>query len=844
MLCKKIIILILFIGIGMEGKAQIQNISGTVLDANLQPLSYATVRVKNVAIGTTTDAKGFYSLALSADRYELVVSLIGYKTQEAIVILQNKDVTQNFILLHKSIKEVVIKNTKKDISEDIIKKVIVQKDKINKASENFTCKMYIKAKQTTVHKKSGLTLFLENISNQDSNSDIEIKDSAKIISDSAKISLAQKDTLAAVYKRIENMAMAEVVAQIDVAYPNKLKETRIGIKKNGTTQSLFYLSRTEGSFNFYNNLVQVPALSEQAFLSPISYSGLIAYNFKMLSITEMNGRKQYRIKITPTKTGNALVSGEVIVEDSSFVIKSMFFEFPKHQTPEYSYFSLSQKNEEVEKNIWLPTRQTFNYQDNGKSHKQNGITEVIYSNYITDTIFPKKHFGEEISSATRLAYKQDSAFWSEARPIPLTVNEIEYIHIKDSVYQATHSEKYLDSIDKKTNKVRLVNLLWFGQENYKRSKERRIYFPPLPSYYQPFFIGGTRVSFSMSYYKRYPNYKSFNLSPKVSYGVLNKDVNFNLNANFLYNPFSRGQIYLQAYKDFAFIFNNDAIINLISRSSIYLNKGGAIGHNIELLNGLYLFNEVEFGERSSLVNYKRSNTSLDSLFNNTNVPRYFETFKEFYNVIRLRYTHKQMYIREPNQKVVLGSKYPSVFASIRFGIPNVFGSNSDFAFLQIGADQIIKAGTIGTGEYSIKFGKYLSKKQLQLNDYKWIRRGELLLFLNPQNNFQGLDSTFAIFNSFTEGHYVHNFNGSIINKIPFAKRLKLSETAGGGILLVPERNLKYIEGFVGIEKSLVLFNQPIRFGVYAVSSIANKFNNPLQWKIGIRIFDKQNNIWR
>jgi hypothetical protein len=499
---------------------------------------------------------------------------------------------------------------------------------------------------------------------------------------------------------------------------------------------------------------------------------------------------------------------------------------------------------EIEPNKWLPIKQTFTYEGNSKTKKEAGVTEVVYTNYNTDTIFPKRHFGEELSSATTLAYKQDSTFWSEARPIPLTEKEIEFIHVKDSTYQATHSEKYLDSIDRKTNKVRLVNILWFGQENYKRSKERRIYFPPLPSVYQPLALGGTRLGLSMSYYKRYPNYKSFSVSPRVSYGLLNKDFNYTINTNYLYNPFTRGQIFVQAYRNFDFIFSNDALVNLVNRSSIYLNKGTSIAHTKELINGLYLYNEIEFAERSSLANFKRSNRALDTLFNNTNVPRDFPAYRELYNVIRLRYTHKQMYIREPNQKVVLGSKYPSVFTSLRFGIPNVMGSASNFMFLQAGLDHTIKAGTIGTAEYSFKVGKFLSSKQIQLNDYKWIRRGEFLFFLNPQTNFQGLDSTFAVFKSFAEGHYVHSFNGSILNKLSFMKKLKLNELAGGGLLYVPERNLQYVEGFVGIEKTFVLFNQPFRIGGYAVSSFANKFNNPLQWKIGVRFFDKQSNTWR
>ncbi len=62
------------------------------------------------------------------------------------------------------------------------------------------------------------------------------------------------------------MAMAEIVLQLDKA-PQGIKEERLGVTKHGNTVGLFYLSTTEGEFNFYNNLVKTPAISETPFLS-------------------------------------------------------------------------------------------------------------------------------------------------------------------------------------------------------------------------------------------------------------------------------------------------------------------------------------------------------------------------------------------------------------------------------------------------------------------------------------------------------------------------------------------------------------------------------------------------
>lgn len=124
-----------------------------------------------------------------------------------------------------------------------------------------------------------------------------------------------------------------------------------------------------------------------------------------------------------------------------------------------------------------------------------------------------------------------------------------------------------------------------------------------------------------------------------------------------------------------------------------------------------------------------------------------------------------------------------------------------------------------------------------------MRRGDPFLFSNPTKSFQALDSSFPIFKRFYEGHYLHQFHGAVLNKIPVLKKLNLLEVAGGGILYVPERNLKYAEAFVGIEKVLRFWRERYKVGVYAVGSVANQFKNPFQIKIGIEQFNRKKNSW-
>lgn len=59
-----------------------QTITGTITSESNEPLIGATVRAKETSQGTLTDAEGKYSLLLSPEVRHLIVSYIGYETQE------------------------------------------------------------------------------------------------------------------------------------------------------------------------------------------------------------------------------------------------------------------------------------------------------------------------------------------------------------------------------------------------------------------------------------------------------------------------------------------------------------------------------------------------------------------------------------------------------------------------------------------------------------------------------------------------------------------------------------------------------------------------------------------
>jgi hypothetical protein len=795
-------------------------VSGKVTNNKLEPLAFVSIQVGQSQAGTISKEDGSYGLTLKEGTYDLMVSMVGYK-QQILKLTVTKDYVQNIILEEddtKNMEDIVIRVKIKDRSEEIIKNTIRNKDALVGAAGAFSANMYIKAiQQDSVFNK---------------------KEKAKM--DTALFQDPNAD--------LTGMAMAEVSIHLDYESENRLKEKRLGVKKNGEADNLFYLSATSGDFSFYNNLIKVPSISVTPFLSPVSYSGLLAYKYKMLKIEKREGKRVYIISVKPRQISNATVEGEITIQDSTWAILHTRFRFPSYHLPEYDFFEVEQQYSYVQNKAWMLSRQQFNYYSKTKKGKLSGQTLITYSDYELNKKFPDKYFGLEVSATAEEAYEKDSSFWNTARMEPLTEKELRFIRYKDSIYRVTHTEAYLDSIELANNKITWKKLGFFGQIFTDRRKERTWVIPPLISLYEPLQFGGGRLRVSFDYFKRYTSRKDISLYSELSYGFRNKDINGTIDLKRMYNPFNRGYYHLRIHRSFDHIYEGDAWINQIKRSSYFLNNYFAVGHGLEVANGLFVYTEADLALRRSVNGYK-TNDKLDSLFKeilDNNQPVAFDPYNAVYVKGTIKYTPRQRYVREPREKIILGSKWPTFYATYYKGLPGPINSKVNFDYLEFGLEQKISLGLLGITRYTAKSGSFLNKKDLKLLDYSYQRQGDPFLFMNPDEAFQALDSTFPLFNRFYSTHLVHEFNGALINKIPLLKKLQLRELVGGGFLIAPERDLRYGELFAGVERVFKWpFNPLTKFklGVYVVTSAANQFKNPVQFKIGLTTWNRRENKW-
>lgn len=797
-------------------------LSGKITNTRLEPLAFASVQVKAGRNATLSNEKGDYKLTLEKGIHELTITMIGYQPiVRKIFIEGNKQ--QNFILeeADNNLSEITVKSVGKDKAEEHIRMVIKHKDEIKIASGAYSYDMYIKAVRydsIIPRKKKGST----------------IEDSVVNVFDP------------------KNMSLTEISARVDYEPPSKIKEERTGISRKGSSFGLFYLTATDGRFHIYDNLLQVSGVSAIPFVSPVSYSGLIAYKYKTVKTERKGDHHIYTITYKPKSVSNATVTGELVIDDSAWVVLYNRFTLPKYHLPEYDYFEVEQKHEFVNNTAWMVTREQFTYYSKLRRGKSSGVTRADYKNFQLNKTFPKRYFGMEVSASADSAYNRDSMFWNNVRTEPLTDNEIQTIRYRDSIYNYRTSKAYLDSMDRVINKVDWKKVLYKGITYSNHETGLRYNFPSISSTVLPylFSFGGMRVGFPFSMTKTNPfNKRSFALHTNINYGFLNKDVNGLVKFSRKYNPFTQATYSIDVSRNFAAIFAGDAWINQISRRNYYLDNSIGGGWSREVINGLTVKVNARTALRRSLSHYKTYaivDTLLQDVFDDNTAPE-FEPYNALYASLELSYTPFQPYIREPNQKIILESKWPTVYALWNKGVPKIFNSDVNFDYLEFGLRQFLRVGTLGVADYTVKTGSFANKKELKLVDYKFQRRGDPFLFMNPQLAFQALDSTFPVFNRFYEGHYFHEFNGAILNRIPLFKKIGLREVGGAGFLIAPEVNLRYAELFTGVERVFKLpfqFLQKFKLGVYVVSSYANTYSNPIQFKFGITTWNSDNNRWR
>lgn len=816
----------------LSSELSAQGLNGYVYNDNNEVLPYVNIYVRELETGTVTNEEGYYYYQLIPGNYTVVFSAIGYNSVSKNIRIADEDERLDVYLesAYEQIEEITVKASKKDPAYEIIQNVINNKRSLQSQLNSFSSEVYIKAYEDKKDEKV-------------SSSSTE----AEVTEESLSLTFGSK-------KETENDSVPEInllemELTLNYLYPNLYKEERSAIKKYGDQGGLFIPIFGEADYDIYDNLMSLKGISDVPLISPVSNAAILSYKYKLESADSIDGRLVYKIKVIPRKKGNATCSGYLYVNDAIWNIQRLDLDIYKGALKVYDAFNLNMTYDEVEEGLWLPLRREFIYKTKqGRFKSYDGQTLILFSDFQKDVEFPEKYFRNELAVTTLEAYEKDSIFWNERRPEPLTVDQKVAIAYRDSVEAVLDSPEYKDSIDAEVNKIDILDLVWTGLEFQNWRRKERMFISHLPALFSYNIIGGFRAGPFIYYGRRYESGKTIDMNAALNIGLNRKDVNGRFRIYHMYDPYHRGSVRASLGRTYRPILPNDAILNQINPNNWVELDFYELSTRRELFNGFYLSLGADYYNVRS-VSDRFTLTPLDSFFIELNAyeitdPLVFDDYNTFSTLINIDYTPGQRYMTEPNRKVILGSKWPTMSVAYRKGWNNILNSISDYNYLEASLRQSITLGPLGTSRYDARMGSFISKDEIPFMDLRRFRRSDPWIMGNPLKTFQLLDTTLATTDLFAELHYIHHFNGALVNNVPLVKKLGIGAVIGGGFLWVQDASFSHSEVMAGLERTFKLGpRRRLRLGVYGVTAKSTERQLNGRWKFSIDIIDTWKKDW-
>ncbi len=766
-------------------------VSGIVSDEKNAPLPFANVYVKNTTNGTNANSEGKYTLDLTPGNYDLVFQYLGYVKQVKNVTVGNTPVILDVQLQPENInlKSVVINANAKDPAYAIIRHAQKKRKYYLDQVNGYSCDVYIKNVQ---HLDSFPKYFM----------------GFKVTPDKEDSSL-----FGIIY-------LSESESQYNFEKPNNFREIMYSSKVSGNNKAFSWNVASAFQFNFYDNLLTVEGLSNRGFVSPISESAMLYYDYKLLG-TFLDGNLVInKIQVIPKRQYDPVFSGIIYIIDGSWCIYSTDLVLTKDANIDFiDTLKIKQTFVPVNDSVWMPISQTFLFQFAVLGIKGNGSYLGIFKNYKINPVFPEHFFNNAELKVEDGANKKDSSYWSQARPLPLAKEERKDYVKKDSIERIHDSPAYKDSMDRLTNKFRFSDLE-FGYTHYNSINQSSINFSS-PLYNANFnTVEGLDIEEKVSFHKAFGDSESYSINGAVRYGFSDELWSAKIDGNWSTNPMqlatwsAGGGRFVQQVNDqnpeIELVNTAYSLFDRENYMKIYDNSYVYIEHEREVINGLGIDANLSYSDRESLFNTTGYNWTTASAPEYTpNTPQYLNGYADITHntALTLKLTatihFKQKYVLLPHKKLIVASKYPVLTISYNEGIP-VFGANANYTLLEAGLKGDFKLGLLGTSEFSIKGGDFLTQQNLSFIDYAHFLGNQTYVATNYLEGFQLLPYyQYSTSQQFLEAHYEHHFHGFITNKIPLLRKLKLQEVAGIHLLETPD--IRYGELSIGIEHILKLF---------------------------------------
>jgi len=794
---------LVFLGFSISPFFLFAQLSGIVSDENNEPLPFASVYVKNSTNGTVANANGAYKLTMSPGTYDIVFQYLGYQQKTETIVLGAKGARLNVKMTPADleISEVVI--TTEDPAYAIMRKVIEKRKYFKNLISDYSCDVYVKG----FHKLMDAP---EKIMGQ------EVGNMGGIL-----------DT-----NRTGVLYLSESVSKLYVqSQPARSKEVMISSKVSGGDNGFSLNRATLTEFSLYDEKINI----DRDILSPLADNAFSYYRFRLVGKFEDNNQnKIYKIEVLPKRTADPTFFGHLYVVDNLYNLAGADVALTGDAIKQPILDTLRFVQEFVplaEPDKWVLLSQVTTFKFGVFGFKIDGLFTTVSSNYELNPVFEERFFNKEVFKIENEAGKRDSTYWTAVRPVPLTEEEtVDYVR-KDSLQLIWNSKEYMDSLDKKSNKFKPLDVLlgYTWENSYKRTN---ISYPSAFEWVQFNTVQG--LVFNVE-----PTFTKYNEERDRSYWK-GKGI---LNYGFSEDRFRYGMELERRFEGIHYttLELNGGVLpvqfNPIPPISLAVNTASSLFNERNYMKlyenafgkvqlsrrypGIFVRGYLEYGERRPLVNntdYTWQRKAEERQYTPNapvadGVEPAFETHQAFVAQVEVRFRFGETYSTYPNfRSYSTNSRWPELWLRYRKAIPGIFGSDVNLDFIQANLKQSdLSWGLAGYTEWHMSAGYFLNRNRVEFMD-RYMPLGNQTNFTDPTHIGQGYFLLpyydYATDNAFFKLHAQHHLQGWLFDKIPGVRKLNLKEVFGVNLYYANEiaretvsgnRELPYWEVNFGIE---------------------------------------------
>lgn len=794
-------------------------ISGTIRAAlNNQAIPFSSILIKGTSKGVSSNSKGFYSIQVEPGEYVLVCQSIGYSSVEKKIKIGKEAITIDFSLAPQnySLKAVVVKSGGEDPAYAIIRNAIQNRELHLREIKKFTCDVYIKGQ-----------LQLRNYPSSFFGQKVDFEDG-----DTSKRKM---------------IFLSETIAKYAVEEPNKRKVEVISTKVSGRSDGFGFSSPQ--IISFYENSITIGrSLNPRGFISPIANNALTYYKYKFEGTFFEFGKEVSRIKVIPKRQYEPLFSGYINISENDWRIQSIDLTILKSQQMQFldtlvirqQYVPIGE-NWVIKNQVIYPSGKFFGFDFFGSFLQ-------VYDHFHIAPSFKPNFFNSTVLKFYDSSNKKSAAYWDSIRPLPLLTEELKDYKQKDSLEQVRKDPRYLDSLDRIRNKIKLSGLMLTGQNISIQKKKVNISFDGLISTINYNTVEGGVVQFSPRFIKNYEGRNALSITPTIRYGFANKHLNTSISAGFNFGSTYEQNISFSTGKKIAQFNNSEPISERVNSlytlmreynyMKIYEVDFFQIGYSSGIGNGLNISARFQFQNRSALNNLADMTSwknfpdrAFTSNYPTELVANNMDQNKASMLTLGISWRPGSRYIEFPDRTISIGSKYPTFNASITKGIEGFLGSDVDYTKWQFSMNDNLNLKLLGRLNYRINMSGFINANKTFVPDYQHYLGNQTLFAASFLNSFQLMPyyqfSNTARFNA--SAHIEYHLNGFISNKIPGFKKLNWFIVTGVNLLHIDQAT-GYQEYFIGLENIFKVIRVDFVQGVEKMGS------RPTGFRISIPIF--------